>query len=45
MNGDPHLRLVISHGFNEINIKSIITVFDNKPLTNSHKKKKYEDIE
>ena len=36
MNGDPHLRLVISHGFNVINIKSIMTVLDNKPLTNAH---------
>ena len=36
MTGDPHLRLVISHGFNDINIKSIMTVLDNKPLTNAH---------
>ena len=35
MTGDPHLRLVISHGFNDINIKSM-TVLDNKPLTNAH---------
>ena len=26
MTGDPHLRLVISHGFHDINIKSIMTV-------------------
>ena len=36
MTGDPHLRLVISHGFNDIIIKSIMTVLDNKPLTNAH---------
>ena len=35
MTGDLHLRLVISHGFNVINIKSIMTVLDNKPLTNA----------
>ena len=38
MTGDPHLRLVISrpNGFNDINIKSITTVLDIKPLTNAH---------
>ena len=50
MTGDPHLRLVISHGFNDINIKSIMTVLDNKSLTNAHinkkkEKKNDEDIE
>ena len=36
MTEDAHLRLVISHGFNDINIKSIMTVLDNKLLTNAH---------
>ena len=52
MTGDPHLRLVISHDFNDISIKSIMTVLDNKPLTNAHintknlkKNKNDEDIE
>ena len=36
MTGDPQ-RLVISHGINDKNIKSIMTVLDNKPLTNAHK--------
>ena len=36
MTGDPHLRLVISHGFNDINIKCIMTVLDNKPLAIAH---------
>ena len=47
MTGDPHLRLVISHGFNDIKIKSIMTVLDNKPLRNAHTylKKNDEDIE
>ena len=40
MTDDPHLSLVISHCFNDINIKSIMTVLDNKPLTNAHIKKK-----
>ena len=40
MIGDPHLRLVISPGFNNISIKSIMTVLDNKPLTNAHINKK-----
>ena len=35
MTRDPHLRFVISHGFNDINIKSIMTVLDNKPVTNA----------
>ena len=26
MTGDPHLRLVISHGFHDLNIKRIMTV-------------------
>ena len=39
MTGDPHLRLIISHGFNDISIMSIMTVLDNKPLTNAHKEK------
>ena len=30
------LEVGISHGFNDINIKSIMTVLDNKPLTNAH---------
>ena len=38
--GDPHLRLIISNGFNDINIKSIMTVLDNKPLTIAHINKK-----
>ena len=45
MTEDPHLKLVISHGFNDINIKSIMTVLDNKPLTNAHIKKNDEDID
>ena len=53
MTGDPHLRLVISQGFNDINIRIIMTVLDNKPLTNAHinkknkikKNKNDEDIE
>ena len=36
MTGDPHLRLVISHGIIDINIKSIMTVLDNKTVTNAH---------
>ena len=44
MTGDPHLRLVISHGFHDINIKSIMTVLDNKPLTNAHINKKIKKI-
>ena len=40
MIGDPHLRLVISHGFNDITIKSIMTVLDNQPLTNARINKK-----
>ena len=54
MTGDPHLRLVIGHGFNDINIKSKMTVLNNKPLINAHTnktnkikyiKKNDEDIE
>ena len=49
MTGDPDVSLVISHGFNDINIKSILTVLDNKPLINAHINKKLkmndEDIE
>ena len=41
MNEDPHLRLIISHGFNDIHIKSIMTVLDNKPLTNAYINKKW----
>ena len=37
MTGDPNLRLVITHGVNDINIKIIMTVLDNKLLTNAHK--------
>ena len=44
MTGDPHLRLVISHGFNDININSIMTVLDNKPLINAHINKKNKEI-
>ena len=44
MTGDPLLRLVISHGFNYINIKSIMTVLDNKPLTNEHINKKIKKL-
>ena len=40
MTGDSQLRLVIIHGFNDINIKSIMTVLDNKPITNAHINKK-----
>ena len=36
MTGYPYLRLTISHGFNDINIKSIMTVLDNKALRNAH---------
>ena len=48
MTEDSHLTLVISHGFNDINIKSIMTVLHHKPLTNAHINKiikKNEDIE
>ena len=46
MTGDSHLRLVISHGFNDRNIKILMTVLGNKPLTNAHiNKKNYKDIE
>ena len=46
MTRDPHLRLVISYGLNDINIKSIMTVLDNKPQANAHiNKKNDEDIE
>ena len=40
MTGDPALKLVISHGFNDININSRMTVIDNKPLRNAHINKK-----
>ena len=40
MTGDPQLRLAIRHGFNDRNIKSIITILGNKPLTNSNINKK-----
>ena len=45
MTEDPHLRLIISHGVNDVNIKSIMTVLDNKPPTNAHINKNDEDIE
>ena len=45
MTGDPQLRSVSSHGFNDINIKSIMTVLDNKPLKNAHIKKKEKNDE
>ena len=44
MTGDRYLRLVIRHGFNDININSIMTVLDNKRLTNANIYNKKEFI-